>query len=145
MSLVWRMDVTPRALLPIRELVLVDARRGSVALHFNQVETARNRQTYTANNSTSTAALPGTLVCGESNPACSGGDSHAAAAHIHAGDTYNFYLNTLGRNSIDNAGMTITSTVHFAVNSATRSGTGRRWCMATCTAIPWPTTSSRTS
>ena len=110
-SLVWRMDVAPLSLLPIRELVLVDARRGSVALHFNQIETARSRQTYTANN---LPILPGTLVCGESNPTCSGGDSHAAAAHIYAGDTFNFYLNTLGRNSIDNAGMTLTSTVHFA-------------------------------
>jgi bacillolysin len=108
--LVWRMDVTPRTLLPIRELVLVDAQRGSVALHFNQVESARNRRTYTANNTTT---LPGTLVCSESNPTCSGGDSHATAAHVYAGDTYNFYLSHHGRDSLDNAGMVLTSTVHY--------------------------------
>jgi len=112
-TLVWRMEVTPRALLPIRELVLVDAQRGSIALHFNQVESARNRRTYTANNTTT---LPGTLVCDESNPACSGGEAHAAAAHVYAGDTYDFYLNTLGRNGIDNAGLTMTSSVHYRAN-----------------------------
>jgi Zn-dependent metalloprotease len=109
-TLVWRMDVVPRALLPIRELVLIDARRGSVTLHFNQVETARNRQTYTAGNATT---LPGTLVCNESNPSCSGGDTHAIAAHLNAADTYTFFLDNHGRDSIDNAGMPITSTVHY--------------------------------
>ena len=44
--------------------MLVDAQRGSVALHFNQVETALNRMTYTAANNGTT--LPGTLVCNES-------------------------------------------------------------------------------
>ncbi|MEO8260256.1 MAG: M4 family metallopeptidase [Acidobacteriota bacterium] len=111
--LVWRMDVTPRTGPPIRELVLIDARRGAVALHFNQVESALNRQTYTANN---TKTLPGTLVCGEANPTCSGGDSQAVAAHLYAGDTYNFYLDILGRNSIDNAGLPLISTVHYDVN-----------------------------
>lgn len=109
-ALVWRMDVTPSTLRPIRELVLVDARRGSVPLHFNQVETAKNRETYTASNTTT---LPGTLVCGESNPTCSGGDAHAVGAHTYAGDTYDFFLNTLGRDSINNAGMTMKSTVHY--------------------------------
>ena len=112
-SLVWRMDVTPQDLGPIRELVLVDARRGSVRLNFNQIHTARNRLTYTANNLTT---LPGTLVCDESNPICAGGDSHAVAAHLGAGETYDFYFTTHGRDSINNTGMTLTSTVHYAFN-----------------------------
>ncbi len=81
-SLVWRMDVTPVELGPIRELVLVDAHMGAIVLHFNQVDTARNRLTYDANNNT---FLPGTLVCNESNPSCSGGDTHEEAAHEYAG------------------------------------------------------------
>ena len=108
-ALVWRMDVVPRTLLPIRELVLIDAQRGSVTLHFNQVDTALNRRTYTAGNSTT---LPGTLVCDESNPSCNG-DVHAAAAHLHAADTYTIYLNNHGRDGIDSAGMPIRSTVHY--------------------------------
>ncbi len=108
--LVWRLEVTPVELLPIREFVLVDALRGNLALSFNQVDYAKNRETYTTGNTTN---LPGTLVCNESNPTCSGGDIYAQNAHIYAGDTYDFYSTYHGRDSIDNAGMTIKSTVHY--------------------------------
>ena len=109
-TLVWRIDVTPSTLSAIRELVLVDARRGSVPLHFNQIETAKNRQTHNLNNTTT---LPGTLVCNESNPTCAGGDADAVAAHLYAGDTYDFYLTNHGRDSLNNAGMTLISSVHY--------------------------------
>ena len=112
-SLVWRMDVTPQVLAPIRELVLIDAQRGSVRLHFNRVHTALNRETHTAGNSTT---LPGVLVCNESNPACTGGDSHAVGAHLGAGETYIFFATMHGRDSLDNEGMPIVSTVHYGVN-----------------------------
>jgi Zn-dependent metalloprotease len=114
--LVWRLEVTPRTLLPIRELVLVNAQRGGVALHFNQVETAQNRLTYTVNHGFDPSLLPGTLVCNEVNASCAGGDDDAVSAHQYAADTYSFYLNTLGRDSIDNAGLTMTSSTHYGVN-----------------------------
>ena len=57
--------------------------------------------------------LPGTLRCDEGNPTCAGGDAHEVAAHLHAGQTYTFYLNYHGRDSIDDAGLTLISTVHF--------------------------------
>lgn len=114
-ALVWRVEVRPAALLPIRELVLVDARLGTVRLHFNQVETALNRSTHTANNST---VLPGVFVCGEADPSCSAGDAHAAAAHLSARDTYEFYRTTHNRDSLDNAGAALVSTVHYGVNFA---------------------------
>ena len=66
--------------------------------HFNQVETARQRNTYTANNTTT---LPGALVCDEANPTCAGADADAVAAHVYAGDTYNFYLTNHGRDSLE--------------------------------------------
>ena len=113
-SLVWRIDVTPSFLSSIRELVLIDAQDGSVSLHFNQVRALRNRETYTANNSTT---LPGTLVCGESNPTCAGGDSHAIGAHLGTGDTYDFYAATHGRDGIDGAGSPIISTVHYGLGT----------------------------
>jgi bacillolysin len=113
--LVWRLEVTSIDLRPIRELVLVDAIRGNVALNFNQVETSLQRQTYTANNFT---FLPGTLVCDESNPTCAGGDAHAVAAHVSAGDTYDFYLANHGRDGITGAGGVIRSTVHYSVGYA---------------------------
>jgi bacillolysin len=109
-SLVWRVEVTPVELLPIRELVLVDAQRGLIALHFNQIDTAKNRETYTVDNGTT---LPGTLVCNESNPNCTTGDNDAQKAHIYAGSTYDFYLTNHGRDSINNSGMTLISSVHY--------------------------------
>jgi len=112
-SLVWRLEVEPLELQPVRELVLVDAVKGHIVLNFNQVDSSLYRQTYTANNSTS---LPGTPVCNESDPFCSSGDPHAKAAHTYAGDAYNFYLYYHGRDSIDNAGMILNSTVHYGSN-----------------------------
>ena len=39
-ELVWRMEVAPKELgMPVRELVLVSAERGSISLHFNQMDT----------------------------------------------------------------------------------------------------------
>jgi hypothetical protein len=66
--------------------------------------------TYTAGN---TVSLPGTLLCNQNDPNCASGDSHAKWAHRHAVSTYNLYANKHGRNSLDNAGMTIISTVHY--------------------------------
>ncbi len=111
--LVWRMNVTLQNTDDVHELVLVDALNGAVALAFNQVDTAKNRLTYTANNGTT---RPGTLVCNESDPNCTAGDADAKNAHIYAGDTYDFYMSNHGRDSIDNAGMTLISTVHYGVN-----------------------------
>ncbi|HKZ68544.1 MAG TPA: choice-of-anchor Q domain-containing protein, partial [Anaerolineales bacterium] len=39
-QLVWRMEVTSTNLEPIRELMLINAHRGNIALHFNQIDTA---------------------------------------------------------------------------------------------------------
>src|SRR5262245_38793016 len=40
-ELVWRMEVTSKDLgMPVRELVLVNAERGNISLHFNQIDTA---------------------------------------------------------------------------------------------------------
>jgi len=109
--LVWRTEVTPKGLDEFRELVLVDAQMGNVALNFDQIHTAKNRETYTANNA---SALPGTLVCDESNPSCAGNtDGDAQLAHRYAGDTYDFYLSNHARDSIDGAGMTLSSTVDY--------------------------------
>ncbi len=113
-SLVWRVEVTPSGdPAPLRQLVLVDARRGSIPLTFNQIAEARNRLTYNLNGGTS---LPGTLVCNESNPSCTGGPADAINAHIYAGSTYDFYFTHHGRDSIDNAGMAIISSVNYGVN-----------------------------
>ena len=119
--LVWRMNLSAGPLLPIRVLVLVDALHGSVTLHFNQIESVLDRETYTAGNET---ILPGTLVCDESNPTCTGGDTHAVAAHNHAADTYRFFSATHGRDSIDGAGHKLLSTVRYGSGYANTFWTG---------------------
>ena len=72
-------------------------------------------KTYTANNG---SLLPGQFLCGQSNPTCTAGDSHAKAAHKYAIGTHNLYYNKHLRDSINNLGMTITSTVHYSSNYA---------------------------
>src|SRR5215212_4191130 len=140
-ELVWRMEVTPKDVgMPVRELVLINAQRGGISLHFNQNDTAWQFQsngsslssrklypnvavnknplvvpslsvkTYTANSG---STLPGTLLCNQTDPNCTAGDSHAKAAHKYAIGTYNLYATQFGRDSIDNNGMTIISTVHY--------------------------------
>jgi bacillolysin len=115
-TLVWRMEVTAVELLPIRELVLVDAQRGSVALHFNQVDTARNRHIYD-NQNNPFYGLPG-LGPVRSEDGGATGVVDADKAYDYAGDTYDFYYTHHGRDSIDDAGMSLISTVRYCPNSS---------------------------
>lgn len=108
-TLVWRMEVTVADhLAPIRELVLVDAKLGLVALHFNQIDTARDRKTYDAQNGSS---LPGVLRRSEGQGPY--GDADVDNAHDFAGDTYDFFFSNHGRDSLDDNGMTLISTTHY--------------------------------
>ena len=90
------------------EQYLVNAHTGEVALHFNLIETAKNRQIYDSNN---TSADPGTLVRSEGGPAVSLADANLA--YQYYGDTYDFYLSHHGRDSVDNAGLTLSATVRY--------------------------------
>lgn len=110
-TLVWRIEVTPVELRPIRELVLVDAQRGVVALHFNQMDTARDRRIYDNQNNPA-FGLPGRgPVRIEGGGAT--GSTDVDKAYDYAGDTYDFYYNYHARDSIDNAGMSLISTVRY--------------------------------
>ena len=110
-SLAWRIEVTDKQEPhSIRELLFIDAKTAGITLHVNLIERAKNRQTYTANN---TSNLPGALVCDENDPSCAAGDSEARNAHLFAGDTYDFYFDEHGRDSLDDAGQTLISTVHY--------------------------------
>jgi len=106
--LVWRMEVTPVETFPVRELVLIDAHRGSVALHFNQTDTALDRRVHDAKNM---KELPGTLVLSEGQPLT--GDADVDNAYRFSGDTFNFYLDHHQRDSLNGAGMLLRSTVHY--------------------------------
>jgi bacillolysin len=114
-QLVWRMEVVSGLQQKIDEFVLVNAKKGGIALHFTKVEHAKNRKTYDGSAVAVPSDLPGTLLCNESSgDACtSGADLDADTAHQYAGDTYDFYYNNFGRDSINDKGMTIVSTVHM--------------------------------
>lgn len=114
--LVWRMDVTSRTLDPIRELMLIDAQTGAIALHFNQIPHARNRVHYDNNNNPA-LGLPG------NGPVRSEGQGPTGItdvdrAYDYAGHTYNFFANEHGRDSLDGNGMTLISTTRFCPSAA---------------------------
>ncbi len=63
--------------------------------------------------------LPGRLVRGEGDPKSA--DVAVNEAYDHSGDTYDFYRHLFGRNSLDDAGMSLISSVH--VGEVDGSGT----------------------
>jgi Zn-dependent metalloprotease len=58
-----------------------------------------------------TTNLPGTQVRDEGAPAST--DVSVNEAYDYSGDTYDFYLQVFNRNSVDDHGLTLTSTVHY--------------------------------
>jgi bacillolysin len=111
--LVWRMDVTsPDG--DTRELVLVDAVRGGVALRIDRNPDAKNRRVCDAGNNPLTPKVPCTSGAAAR---VEGGAPHAVAdvnqAYVFSGDTYDFFFNRFGRDSLDGAGMALLSTVRF--------------------------------
>lgn len=62
-------------------------------------------------NTAQTQNLPGNLVRSEGDPAT--GDPETDEAYDGAGATYDLYFDVYSRNSIDNNGMQIISTVHY--------------------------------
>ncbi|MEX2546864.1 MAG: M4 family metallopeptidase [Chloroflexota bacterium] len=113
--LVWRTEVTNRT-KDMRELVLVDALRGSIALHFDQIAQAKNRITCDGGDTVAGTADAYPCTLGEA-ARIEGGPASVVAdvndAHDFAGDTYDFYFNRFGRDSLDDAGMTLVSTVRY--------------------------------
>ncbi|MDH2361264.1 bacillolysin [Priestia megaterium] len=67
--------------------------------------------TYDAKNRTS---LPGTLWADTDNTYNATRDAAAVDAHYYAGVTYDYYKNKFNRNSYDNAGAPLKSTVHYS-------------------------------
>jgi Zn-dependent metalloprotease len=68
----------------------------------------KQRSVYTANNADQ---LPGKLLRGEGQPPSK--DKQADEAYDGLGATFDFYLDAYQRNSINNAGLPLTATVHY--------------------------------
>lgn len=70
-------------------------------------------KTYNANNRNK---LPGTLMTDTDTTWDSSVQAAGVDAHYYVGATYDYYYNMFGRNSLDNAGMSLIATVHYGTN-----------------------------
>ncbi|WP_404365898.1 M4 family metallopeptidase [Corallococcus coralloides] len=112
LRLAYEVTVTGESnLMPLRDRVYVSAQDGSIVLRAPQIHSALNRKVYSANNGTST---PGTLKRSEGQAAI--GDSHVDTNYDMLGYTYDCYKVLFNRDSLNNAGATLISTVHYSTN-----------------------------
>ena len=94
-----------------RDIVYANAITGDLVLRAPQIHRARNRATYNGNN---TSSLPGTLILTETGGSTT--DSVISTAHAHAATSYDYYKAVHNRDSFNNAGAQIKTTVHHQVN-----------------------------
>ena len=96
---------------PQRDKVYVDVDSGAIVADYPQIFFAESRKVYTAGGG---SAIPGTLVRSEGQAA--GSDVDVNGAYDGTGDAYEAYKGFWNRDSYNNAGGTLTSTVHYSVN-----------------------------
>jgi bacillolysin len=122
-ALVWRTEVTAASGHEMREFVLVDAQRGFVQIHFDQLAHAKNREVC---DNGGVPQLPAdedkcivsrrVITEGSISP---GASADAINAYEFAGDTYDFFFNRFGRDSLNDAGMKLTSVVRHCPDAST--------------------------
>jgi bacillolysin len=115
--LAWRVTVASSEPLGIWR-VFVDARTAEVLRAYNDLHTARDRRTHTNGNDPDCnmteapdCTLPGVQVRDEDDPPV--GDAIVQETHVNTGLVYDYFANTFGRDSYDEAGHVLRSTVHF--------------------------------
>jgi vibriolysin len=96
---------------PARDKVYVDQDSGAIVAVYPQIHFAENRKVYSANNGSST---PGTLKRSEGQAATS--DVDVNAAYDNTGSTWEGYHSFWNRDSYDNNGAALISTVHYSSN-----------------------------
>ena len=96
---------------PVRDKVYVDVDSGEIVAVYPTIHFALNRRVHSANNGTS---LPGTLRRSEGQGATT--DTDVNAAYDNTGDSYNAYNMYFNRDSYNNAGASMISTVHYSSN-----------------------------
>jgi vibriolysin len=96
---------------PVRDKVFVDVDNGDIVAVHPTIHFALNRKVYSANNGTS---IPGTLKRSEGQAATA--DTDVNAAYDNTGDSYKAYNMFFNRDSYNNAGAALISTVHYSNN-----------------------------
>jgi Zn-dependent metalloprotease len=105
-TLTWQVTIMTTA--PLGQWrYFVNAGRPAVVAAFDSLNNAKFRRTFTAGNTT---RIPGRLLIEEGERTR---NQIAQAAHDNAGVVYDYYFNTFQRDSIDDRGMPIVSTVNF--------------------------------
>ncbi|MBC8078553.1 MAG: M4 family metallopeptidase, partial [Chloroflexales bacterium] len=123
-TLVWRLEVRNESLTePVRELVLVDAQSGRIALHFNQIAHGKVRLVCDAQGKGDTDGdentscdEPGEFVRGEGQGAT--GVTDTDLAYDYAGLTYDYFQISFGRDSLDGKGMPLISLVRYCPSAS---------------------------
>lgn len=100
-----------RGIDPVRDKVYVDVDTSEIVAVYPTIHFALNRRVYSANNGSS---LPGTLRRSEGQAATS--DLDVNAAYDNTGDSYKAYNMYFNRDSYNNAGASMISTVHYGNN-----------------------------
>jgi bacillolysin len=118
--LAWRVTLATSKPLGLWR-VFVDAQTGEVLRAYNDLHTAKNRVTHTNGNDSDcntqgapNCTLPGAQVRDEDDPPV--GDAVVQQTHDNTGVVYDYFLNTFGRDSYDDAGHVLRSTVHFGAS-----------------------------
>jgi Zn-dependent metalloprotease len=97
--------------VPVNDLVYVDASNGAIALRAPQVMTAKNREVHNLNHGTS---LPGPVTRTETQAAV--GEQTVDMNHALLGTVWDCYKTLFNRDSFDNAGAKLISSVHYSNN-----------------------------
>jgi Zn-dependent metalloprotease len=110
--LVYRVALEALAdVVPTMPIVFVDARSGDVVWQYDNLQTAKSRRVHNLNHGTS---LPGPVARTEGQGVV--GDTDVDTNYERLGSTYDCYSALFNRDSFDNAGATLISSVHYSNN-----------------------------
>lgn len=115
LSLVYRVNVAGvrEDGAPVDEEVVVDAMHGGIVARASNLQTLKNREIHDLNHD---KVLPGPTARVEGGPAVA--DAVVNTNYNLLGLTYDCYKNLFNRDSYDNAGAKIVSSVHYGTNYA---------------------------
>ena len=97
-------------------MAVISYGKGVIALHFNLSFDVKRRTVYD-NNNNSTLGLPGIDLVRREGDAPTG-ITDIDLAYDYMGDTYDFFMNQHDRDSVDDAGMELVSTVRYCPNDS---------------------------
>ena len=117
-------DLRERAHVTLEQSAQIRGERAVVAVIAGALTIPAGEKRRTVYDAQHERQLPGKLVRGEGQGAT--GDAAADEAYDGAGKTYDFYRKVLDRNSVDDRGLRLDSTVHYSVDFDNAQWNGRQ-------------------